>query len=196
MTAAECVIAVSAALDRLGIPFMIVGSFSSNVYGIARSTKDADFAIQLGDRSIGSLAAALASDFILDAQLAFETATGTTKFRLTHRDTEFTIELFALRQNPHDQSRFARRVLRDIGGQRVYVPTAEDVVITKLVVPHKSRDTGFRGVSRLAQFLRESPISAFFLDIREIWQTNVWNNEASPPVFWTQKHSRDGRATN
>ena len=38
MTAADCVIAVAAALDRLGIPFMVVGSFSSNVYGIARST--------------------------------------------------------------------------------------------------------------------------------------------------------------
>jgi hypothetical protein len=96
MTAAECVIAIATALERLGIPFMVVGSFSSNVYGIARSTKDADFVIQLGDQPIGTLATALGNDFTLDAQLAFETVTGTTKFRLTHRDTEFSIELFAL----------------------------------------------------------------------------------------------------
>jgi hypothetical protein len=111
---------------------MIVGSFSSNVYGIARSTKDADFVIQLGDQTIGSLATVLGVDFRLDAQLAFETVTGTTKFRLTHRDTEFTIELFVLSQDPHDQSRFTRRILKDIAGQGIYVPTAEDVIITKL----------------------------------------------------------------
>jgi hypothetical protein len=56
------------ALDKLQIPYMVVGSFSSNVYGKPRSTKDADFVIQLDDKSISTLAAQIGSDFVLDPQ--------------------------------------------------------------------------------------------------------------------------------
>ena len=34
---------------------MVVGSMSSNIYGIPRSTKDADFVIELGNQSISRL---------------------------------------------------------------------------------------------------------------------------------------------
>jgi hypothetical protein len=47
MTAVDFVGRVIDALNQLGIPFMLVASFSSNLYGIPRSTKDADFVIQL-----------------------------------------------------------------------------------------------------------------------------------------------------
>ena len=59
MTAAEYFIQVVGALERLGIPFMVVGSMSSNIYGIPRSTKDAEFVIELGNQGISSLATAL-----------------------------------------------------------------------------------------------------------------------------------------
>ena len=40
------------ASNACGSPYMLVGSFSSNLYGIPRSTKDADFVLQLqGDLS-------------------------------------------------------------------------------------------------------------------------------------------------
>ena len=41
--AEEAVLAVVDTLEVLGIPNMLVGSFSCNFYGIGRSTKDADF---------------------------------------------------------------------------------------------------------------------------------------------------------
>lgn len=43
MTADEAAVAVVDALDRAGIPFMIVGSIASNFHGIPRSTRDANF---------------------------------------------------------------------------------------------------------------------------------------------------------
>lgn len=56
MTSDEAVIAVVDALDSLSIPYMVVGSFSTNLYGLPRSTKDADFVVQLGRISIGRVA--------------------------------------------------------------------------------------------------------------------------------------------
>ena len=46
--------------------------------------------------------------------------------------TSFKIELFQLSTDPHDQERFQRRVRATLFGHPVWLPTAEDVIITKL----------------------------------------------------------------
>lgn len=132
MTSAEFVALLIGVFEELGIPYMVVGSFSSNVYGQPRSTKDADFVVQLSDHSISAIAAKLGHEFELDQQMSFETVTATTRYRILHRSTAFLIELFLLSEDAHDQARFARKVIRRIGNKDSFVPTAEDVVITKL----------------------------------------------------------------
>ena len=42
------------------------------------------------------------------------------------------IELFLLSNDPHDRERFARRTRLPVEGREAFVPTPEDVVITKL----------------------------------------------------------------
>src|SRR5204863_6763602 len=132
MNAVDFVTRAIDAFQQLQIPYMAVGSFSSNVYGELRSTKDADFVVELTDQSVGALERALGSDFELDPQMSFETITATSRYRIRHRDSAFMIELFLLSDDPHDRARFARRVHGDIGGRKAYVPTAEDVIVTKL----------------------------------------------------------------
>jgi hypothetical protein len=120
------------ALERLAVPYMAVGSFSSNVYGIPRATKDVDVVVDLGEASIGTLAAEIGDDFVLDPQMSFESITGTMRYRITHRGEAFLVEIFLLSEDPHDQARFQRRVTRKIGERTAFVPRAEDVIITKL----------------------------------------------------------------
>lgn len=57
MNATDFALRVVDALERRQVSYMFVGSFSSNAWGIPRSTKDADFVIELGDMAIGDLAA-------------------------------------------------------------------------------------------------------------------------------------------
>jgi hypothetical protein len=131
LNSVEAVFKVVSALELLHIPYMVVGSFSSNVYGKPRSTKDADFVVELGDLSISTLTSAIGSGFVLDPQMSFESITSTLRYRLTHRDTAFMIELFLLSSDPHDKMRFARRLNGPIGeGHTAFIPTAEDVIIT------------------------------------------------------------------
>lgn len=132
MNAVEIVASLIDVLDSLSIPYMVVGSFSSNVYGQPRSTKDADFVIQLSNQTISEVVARLGSEFQLENQMSFETITATTRYKINHPSTAFLIELFLLSNDRHDQSRFSRRAIRKIGARECYVPTAEDVVITKL----------------------------------------------------------------
>ena len=45
----DAVVALLDILNREGVPYMIVGSFSSNRYGVPRSTHDADFVLGTTD---------------------------------------------------------------------------------------------------------------------------------------------------
>lgn len=120
------------ALVACGIPYMLVGSFSSNYYGIPRSTEGADFVLQVDPRGLQALLTKLGSGFSSDPQLAFETNTGTFKTVLLHRGTSFKVELFLLSQDPHDQERWRRRNTVATLDREVWLPSAEDVVIAKL----------------------------------------------------------------
>jgi hypothetical protein len=132
MTSNQATVAVIEALESLGIPYMVVGSLSSNYYGVARSTHDADFVVHLESASIGQVMQRIGPGLRLDSQMSFETVTGTSKYVLTLPDDRFKIELFLLSDDLHDQQRFARRRRGVTAGRETFVPTAEDVIIMKL----------------------------------------------------------------
>jgi hypothetical protein len=132
MTTDEAALAVVDALEALGIPYMLVGSFSSNYYGIGRSTLDADFVVQLDLKRATEVAERLGPSFRLDPQTSFETTTMTTRHIVEVVGTPFKIELFHLSEDAHDQERFRRRRRAALLGREVSLPTAEDVIITKL----------------------------------------------------------------
>ena len=133
MTLGESIILrVSKALETCGIPFLLSGSFASNYYGIPRSTRDADFVLQAEHGVEPEFVKQLGEDFHLDGQLTFETNTGTLRQVLRHKTKAFVVELFLLSQDAHDQSRFQRRRAVHLHDQQIWLPSPEDVVVTKL----------------------------------------------------------------
>ncbi len=132
MTPKEATAAVIDALNDLQIPYMLVGSFSSNYYGIPRATQDADFVVQLQSKTITELTGRLGPSFQLDRQMSFETITATTRYVLHLVNNAFSIELFLLSNDAHDAARFTRRCKKPILDREGFVPSVEDVIITKL----------------------------------------------------------------
>ncbi len=121
------------AFDYLKIHFMLVGSFSSNFYGVPRSTEGADFVIQLESFDLlHKLCSALGENYKTNFQKSFEFLTATEKFEFTVTESRFRVELFLLGNDAHDLSRFGRRIKTSLKGKTAYLPTAEDVIITKL----------------------------------------------------------------
>lgn len=115
------------------MPCMLTGSLATNMYGIPRSTKDADFVIQTSNIDFTKFRTALGSSIRVDPQMSFETVTGTGRYLLHKTEGEpFKIELFFLGSDPHDQSRFARRLPGQFIGEPVAVASPEDVIVTKL----------------------------------------------------------------
>ena len=133
MTSDEAALAVIEALESLGIPYVLVGSLSSNYYGVGRSTKDADFVAAINSQSVVQLAERLGRQFQLDAQPSFEMVTMTLRYILEVVGGSFKIELFRLSDDAHDQEHFRRRRrVKLLGAHEVSVPTVEDVVVQKV----------------------------------------------------------------
>ena len=128
----------------------MVGSFSSNYYGIPRSTEDADFVLQLAGGSIEGLLQKLGSDFAPIAQMTFETK-GTLKEELKFKDTEFKVELFRLSNDAHDLERWRRRRPISFAGRQTFLPTPEDVIVWKLRWARTKDREDIRGVIGVQQ---------------------------------------------
>lgn len=119
-------------LNRLALDYMVVGSFSSNRYGVPRATKDADFVLRIVAQERERLFAELPAEFQIDPQVSFEMVTGTWRQIIQIPEIPFTIELFELSGDAHDQSRFQRRRKLTLLGRDASLPTPEDVIIQKL----------------------------------------------------------------
>lgn len=132
MTIQDVTLRVIDALNTAALPHILVGAFSSNGYGIPRSTKDADFVVQAEHSGVERMWVHLKADFEMDPQPRFETNPGTLKQELTFRHTPFKVEVFLLSQDPFDQERFRRRLPIELLGRQTFVPNAEDVVVMKI----------------------------------------------------------------
>lgn len=132
MTIVEKTALVIDTLNSLGVEYMLTGSLASNLYGIVRATKDADFVVLLDGAGISRVAAHLTEHFALDPQSSFETVTMTYRYVLVSHAHDLKVELFLLSDEPFDRERFRRRRAGAFEGRTAWVPTAEDVILAKL----------------------------------------------------------------
>jgi hypothetical protein len=142
-------------LTAESVPYLLVGSFSSNFYGVPRSTKDVDIVVELGEQSIHRIAYHLSPRYRLQPQIAFESVTGTTRHVIEVLETPFQVELFRVSNDEHDRGRFARRVQVTWLDRQVWLPTPEDVIITKLRwLSHLHRNKDYDDVLTVAAVQR------------------------------------------
>lgn len=133
MTGDEALLILLKVFKDLKVPHMLVGSYSSNLYGIPRSTKDADIVLNVESKKLMELLKVLPAGISADEQSFFEMVTATRKELLHVEGSAFQIELFHLSEDEFDQERFRHRVEIEFAeGIQTFVPRVEDVVVQKL----------------------------------------------------------------
>ena len=126
---------VAGALDALGVPYAIGGSFASSLHGAMRATMDADLVAALGPEHVEPLLRALGDDFYVDADALYSAVFTTGSCNLIHLETLFKVDLFIAKPRAFDRAQLVRRqwVLLSADPERgAYVSTAEDAVLSKL----------------------------------------------------------------
>jgi hypothetical protein len=122
-----------AALDTVGIPYFVTGSFASSAYGVPRSTNDIDIVIAASRQQIEQLLGQFPeSDFATDREDALDALARKSTFNVIDYASLWKVDFMIKQDTPFDASRFARRQIVEIAGVHLYASSPEDILITKL----------------------------------------------------------------
>lgn len=133
MSSARVFREMSTALDLAGIPYMVVGSFASNLYGTGRGTQDIDIVISASPDQIRVLLSRLAdARYYYDLDTALEAWRRKSMFNVLDMQEGWKLDLIFEKPSPFHEEAFRRRVPAEIETVPLVAATAEDTIISKL----------------------------------------------------------------
>ena len=123
------------ALERLGINYVVVGSYASSAWGEPRMTIDVDIVIQLAASEVESLCNAFPEqDFYLSRAAALEAVQQRSQFNVIHPSTGHKIDFMVPGTGDWTSSQLARRrTIEFEPGIAGFVAAPEDVILGKLI---------------------------------------------------------------
>jgi hypothetical protein len=122
-----------AALDAAAIPHMLTGSFASGYHGVPRASQDIDLVIAPSEAQIRQFVTRLPpTEYYVDLDAAVAAVECRSQFNVVDMATGWKIDLIVQKARHFSQEEFARRVPVDFQGVRLFVASAEDMVIAKL----------------------------------------------------------------
>ena len=123
-------------LERLALPYMVVGSFACVAYGVIRDTRDVDIVLTMTVRDGARLAAAFPlEDFYcpLEETLVEEAVRRPRgHFNVIHHETGFRADIYLAGEEALNRWAFSHRRRFPLDGEPVWFAPPEHVVVNKL----------------------------------------------------------------
>jgi hypothetical protein len=120
-------------LERVGMPYMLTGSYASSYHSVPRATIDLDFVVAPTREQVRSLVALLPRDeFYVDEGAALEALDTRGQFNAIHIDSGWKADFIIQKPDPFNACEFERRYRANLDGVELTIATAEDVVLAKL----------------------------------------------------------------
>ena len=123
---------VGAALDHLGVQWLIGGSLASSVHGEPRATQDIDIVVDLQARQVKPLWDALRRDYYLDVDEMRSAANTAASFNAVHFASAIKVDFFIAGDDPFDAERLANRQRVVTSSGVLHVDIAEFTLLKKL----------------------------------------------------------------
>ncbi len=120
-------------LNRNNISYMLSGSVAMSIYVLPRATRDFDFIIHLQHKDIYALAAYFSEGYYCDIDSIKDAVRNNSIFNIIDHASGFKADFIILKDEPYRQTEFSRRVKGDFFNLPIYIVTAEDLLISKLV---------------------------------------------------------------
>ena len=133
-------------------PYMIVGSFASNLHGVPRTTHDADVVLELDENSLQTFARSLGEDFYFDLDAAQQALQEKFLFSTIHLPSGFKVDFIVRKDRPFSRLGFDRRIPANFLNRRCWFGTAEDTILSKLEWSQKAEsERQFRDAVNIAK---------------------------------------------
>jgi hypothetical protein len=132
-SAEQVVRRVLLALESAGVPYMLTGSFASAFHGAPRTTQDIDIVIAPTLGSLQKLLDQFPSDhYYLSRDAALQAYGSDGLFNVIDFDSGWKIDFILRKSRRFSVEEFERRQPAELLGTRLFVASAEDVVVSKL----------------------------------------------------------------
>lgn len=120
-------------LERLGLPYMFVGSAASTLHGPPRSTQDIDLVVALTLEDAPQLVSAFPEDgYYISAEAVRDAVLRRHAFNIIDMESGWKADIMVLRARPFSRVEFERRQRADVLGSPSWVATPEDTILSKL----------------------------------------------------------------
>lgn len=150
----------AAILEELRIDYWLGGSLASSVHGEPRSTHDVDFVVDMRARDVSGLVARLSPDYHVSESYVHESVSRRGSFQVVHKEGYHRIDVFVKKDEPfaHEQHRRRTRTVIDPAtGRALWITSAEDIVLQKLVWYRKGDEVSDRQWRDVLGVLKANP---------------------------------------
>ncbi|MEX2144903.1 MAG: DUF6036 family nucleotidyltransferase [Candidatus Spechtbacterales bacterium] len=130
--------------ERLNMKYMVTGGLAVVVWGRPRYTADIDTVVEMDSKDVDKLAKALrelGEHGYISEDAMRDAIRNDGEFNFVDGETGMKVDFWIARNTPFDKSRLARRMSKDINGQKVYFTSPEDLILIKLLWHAKSHST-------------------------------------------------------
>lgn len=153
----EVLLHVAQTLDKLNIPYSVVGSVASSLLGFSRTTNDADIIAEIQLDQIPGVVAALKDTFYIDELAVRRAVLERRSFNAIHFDSLFKIDVYIPSGDEFSQQQLKRRrpeILLPDSSQTVYLASPEDIVLAKLRWYRRGGEVSERQLTDVAGIIR------------------------------------------
>ena len=112
---------------------MLSGSVAMSVYVLPRATRDFDFVVNLTENKIPLLLENFKSGYYCDEAAVRDAVKRESIFNIIDHQSGYKADFVILKTNPYRQEEFKRRIETDLFGFPLYIVSAEDLLISKLI---------------------------------------------------------------
>ena len=135
----EVLLLVANRLDEARLPYMLSGSTAMNAYAEPRMTRDIDVVVEIGAGDVDRIAATFTDDFYCDRDTIARAVANQSAFNVIHTPTVIKVDVIVRKDSLYRRLEFERRRTITVDGHTIWIVSAEDLVLSKLVWAKPSR---------------------------------------------------------
>jgi hypothetical protein len=132
MTQAEFLQEILPLMDRVGLPYMVVGSIASSAYGEIRTTHDADIVVDAPWENVQRFLHSLGASYYFSEDAARMAWERRRMFNIIHVASGNKADIVCLKDTDYAAVAFERRGLTQALGIEIELCSPEDIILSKL----------------------------------------------------------------
>ena len=124
---------IIAYFQKHNIPYMLSGSVAMSIYITPRATRDFDFIIHLQENEVPKLVEHFKEGYYCDKDAIIDAIQNKGIFNIIDHKSGFKADFVILKDDIFRQTEFNRKVQTDFFNIPIFIVTAEDLLLSKLI---------------------------------------------------------------